>query len=78
MGEPSIDGTSENYSQATRTRMSEGETMTLRSVTVQNLKQATIQEEVFSSDEDDKVVRDTTKRKAPTDCRNYDFTATLK
>lgn len=44
--------------------------MTVRSVTAPNLKN---QIEESSSSDEDKVVRDTTKRKAPTQCQNREF-----
>jgi len=31
-----------------------------------------------SSEEEDKIVRDTTKRKAATECRNREFTESIK
>ena len=55
--------------------MSDGETMTLKSMTVVTQVQSKNPGSEEESDEDEiKVLRDTTKRKAPTDCHNPDFT----
>ena len=72
------DGKSYHQSEDTKTKMSDGETMTLKSMTVVTQVQSKNQASDEESDEDElKVLRDTTKRKAPTDCYNPDFTSTI-